>query len=280
MLSIVIPAHNEESVIGKCLDHLLSGGPVDDLQIIIVCNGCSDNTANVARSYSGVIVEEISVASKIEALNRGDQLAGFYPRAYLDADILVTADALRKASVAMADNRLSAVAPRVSINTENSSLFVKAFYQVWTSLPYFSARDMIGSGLFILSEKGRSRFQEFPAVIGDDAYVRALFDKSERSTVEGCSFEIRAPVTLESLIKIKTRSRFGNIEVQKKFPSLRTTETNKPAAALLLLLRKPWLLPAIAVYYYVVARTILGSRKRLKNADYLTWERDESSRQH
>ena len=49
MVSFVIPAHNEEAVIGRCLTALLAGARRDELDIIVVCNGCTDRTAEVAR---------------------------------------------------------------------------------------------------------------------------------------------------------------------------------------------------------------------------------------
>lgn len=56
-LSFVIPAHNEEAIIGKCLDAILreSKGR-GDVEIIVVDNASTDNTANVAASYTDVTV--------------------------------------------------------------------------------------------------------------------------------------------------------------------------------------------------------------------------------
>ncbi|KAA0022895.1 glycosyltransferase [Antrihabitans cavernicola] len=49
-LSVVIPAHNEEHYIGKCLDALLT--QEDDLhEILVVDNNSTDRTAEIVRSY-------------------------------------------------------------------------------------------------------------------------------------------------------------------------------------------------------------------------------------
>src|SRR6185312_1201240 len=48
MISVVIAAHNEARVIGGCLDALLADAGPDDLDIVVVANGCTDDTAAVA----------------------------------------------------------------------------------------------------------------------------------------------------------------------------------------------------------------------------------------
>lgn len=59
-LSIVIPAYNEEqaiaSIIERCLDarvHITSTSPVDDVEIIVVSDGSTDRTGEIARTYAG-----------------------------------------------------------------------------------------------------------------------------------------------------------------------------------------------------------------------------------
>ena len=47
-VSVIIPAHNEESVIGRCLAAMLEGAQPGELEIIVVCNGCSDRTGEKA----------------------------------------------------------------------------------------------------------------------------------------------------------------------------------------------------------------------------------------
>lgn len=54
-ISVVIPAYNEEKLIRKCLDALLTQTrPVDE--IIVVNNNSTDNTATIAKTYDGVTV--------------------------------------------------------------------------------------------------------------------------------------------------------------------------------------------------------------------------------
>src|SRR6185295_3671394 len=89
--SVVIAAHNEEAVIGRCLDAIrASSGP--PLDITVVANGCGDRTAGVAAERPGVRVLDLAAAGKPGALNAGDAVASGFPRLYLDADVVLSAD--------------------------------------------------------------------------------------------------------------------------------------------------------------------------------------------
>jgi glycosyltransferase involved in cell wall biosynthesis len=62
-LTIVIPALNEEAAIGstiqRCLDaraHITSQSDVSDVEVIVVCDGSTDRTEEVARGFEGIRV--------------------------------------------------------------------------------------------------------------------------------------------------------------------------------------------------------------------------------
>ena len=48
MTSVVIAAHNEEALLGRCLDALLSDAEPGEFEVVVVPNGCTDSTARVA----------------------------------------------------------------------------------------------------------------------------------------------------------------------------------------------------------------------------------------
>lgn len=52
LVSVLIPARNEEGFIGQCLDSILSQGDVD-LQVIVVDGGSADGTREIVRQYAG-----------------------------------------------------------------------------------------------------------------------------------------------------------------------------------------------------------------------------------
>ncbi len=277
MFSVIIPAHNEADVIGRCLTRLLHGLDTA-VDVIVVCNGCTDDTASLARTFPTVRVAEIPIASKIAALNAGDRMRRFDTVAYLDADIVIDGAALHQAVNALQDRAILICAPQLDVDLSGASRAVRAFYSIWTRLPYFSDRRLVGSGLYILAPEGRSRFGEFPDIIADDGYVRALFQPRERLTVPNVKFRIFAPRTLPDLIRIKTRARFGNAQLRLRYPELCAGADNRPTAFIRLLLGRPWLIPAGALYAYTQWRTSRACRSRLARQDFSSWERDESSR--
>jgi glycosyltransferase involved in cell wall biosynthesis len=58
--TVIVPAHNEARVIGRLLGPLVSGARPGELDVIVVANGCTDDTAQVAAAC-GPMVRVISV---------------------------------------------------------------------------------------------------------------------------------------------------------------------------------------------------------------------------
>src|SRR6185295_9740290 len=187
--------------------------------VVVVCNGCDDATADVVRGFGDrVRLIETPVASKTNALNLGDDAALGFPRLYVDADVVLPLDAVRKIAARLAEDA-PAASPSMATDLSRSSWVVRAYYAVWTRLPYVR-EGMIGVGVYALSEVGRRRFGRFPSVIADDGYVRMHFDADERVLVDGAPVRVVAPATLADLLKVKTRSRLGGLELAAKFPEL------------------------------------------------------------
>lgn len=279
MFSVIIPAHNEANVIERCLTFLTDGLSENCAEIIVVCNGCTDDTAERAAAFTGIKVVSTSIASKVAALNLGDEAAQYFPVVYMDADITVSIkDLMGTVGKMNANTDIMVAAPRLTVDLSRSDMYVKSFYNIWMRLPYFATGQMVGSGIFILSEVGRKRFSAFPSVISDDGYVRSLYQEHERRTISEYCFTIFAPKTMADLIKIKTRVRFGNMEISEKYSNVSIGKDNVPLDLIKLVSRRPWLMLQSFVYVYVQLQTKKLSRARMAIADFTTWERDESSR--
>ena len=258
-ISVVIPAHDEAAVIGRCLralDRGLLAG--DDARAVVVANGCSDRTADAAREAAGrlenlrVRVVETPAPGKANALNLGDDdlaAAGWAggPRAYLDADVEVDGLSLRRVALALAEPGVLAAGPRARVELSGRPWSVRSFYAVWSTLPGVRA-GMIGTGLFALSEAGRARFGRFPHVTADDTFVRLHFAEHERRSVGGATAVVHAPTTRRELVAIKTRAHFGNLELRDRRPDLWAGESVGAASGLRRLARDPRWWPALANY--------------------------------
>jgi glycosyltransferase involved in cell wall biosynthesis len=279
MITIIIPAHNEASVIGRCISTMLDGAAPGELQVVVACNGCSDQTADIARNFGAPVeVIETPVASKSHALNLAEQAAHGFPRFYVDADVVLTHDAIIQVTQVLQQGDILAAAPGVRFDLTDRPWTVRAFYSVWSRLPYLRS-GIGGSGAFALSEMGRSRFESFPHLTADDAFARLHFSPQERKSVESCYSIVSTPRSLSSLLDIKTRSQFGNYELRQRFPHLQKNEKIDHGKTLMWLSLNPRLWPALAIYFYV--KLVAGARMRWKYAfgNHQIWERDESSRQ-
>lgn len=51
MLSVVIPAYNEEELIGNCLNALVAQKTTEEFEVIVVDNNSRDKTAEIAEKY-------------------------------------------------------------------------------------------------------------------------------------------------------------------------------------------------------------------------------------
>ena len=83
--TVIIPAHNEASVIDRCLGSIYNSIKPGEFEVIVVCNGCTDDTAKVvATCFPLVKLLETPVASKVDALNYADTEARYFPRIFPD----------------------------------------------------------------------------------------------------------------------------------------------------------------------------------------------------
>jgi hypothetical protein len=226
----------------------------------------------------GVRVIETDVASKVHALNLGDQAAGGFPRFYVDADVVLPLEAVRRMAARLQEQRVLAVAPRFRMELGGCSWAVRAFYDINGRLPS-SGEGIGGSGVYGLSEAGRRRFERFPELTADDGFIRLQFTPAERETLHECHSSVHAPKTLRELITIKTRSHYGTMQLRQHMPELWRNVGGRNGPALgRLALRCPWLWPKLAVYGVVKSAARFRARRQFKNASLIAWERDESSR--
>jgi glycosyltransferase involved in cell wall biosynthesis len=273
-ISIVIPAHEEGAVIGRLMTAL--GDRTGRDEVVVVCDGCTDDTASVARQSPGVVVVEQPRAGKPAALNRGDQVASIFPRFYVDADVVVTAAALREVARHMVGPVLAG-APRLRVDLSGASWLVRRYYDIWTRLPY-AWESSIGSGVMGLNAQGRARFSTFPPLIGDDEFVRRLFPVEERVNAPYSEFVVFAPRRLSPLLKIKTRGRLGILEQDQLSGPAPVASGRTGRTELRALVRDPRRWPSLLVFVGVRFVIQALSRSRARRGQFGGWARDDSSR--
>lgn len=268
MVSVVIAAHNEAAVLGPCLDALLDSG-VDGLDVTVVANGCTDGTAAAARGRPGVRVLELPEASKPAALNAGDAAAVGFPRIYMDADIALSGEGVRRLAAAIGPG-VHAAMPRRRLLLAGRPLPVRGYYAIHARLPVF-ATGLFGRGVIAISAAGRARFDRFPDVIADDLFLDSQFAPAEKRAVPEVEAWVATPTRTRDLVRRLVRVRAGNAALRAQGSGVR------PAARLSWLrhvvLPRPWLAPAAVCYVAITVTAALLARRRTT-----AWGRDESSR--
>ncbi|PFG38853.1 glycosyl transferase family 2 [Georgenia soli] len=291
--SVVIAAHDEEHVIGRCLRALLTGATPGELEITVVANGCTDRTAQVAAGHPGVRVVEIREANKSRALNVGDRATTAFPRVYLDADLEASPDMVRELCRALRqapsdetrtpeqvtdDGALPlAVAPRRAVDTRGRPWPVRAYYAVNTRLPTFEG-SLFGRGMFALSEQGRARFGEFPDLVSDDMFVDAQFARHEKRQVDSVVMVVPAPLRTRDLTRRLVRVWSGARQLRDAAGTGEVTGevrgSDRWAWLRDVVVPEPRLVPAGIVY--VLLTLGAGALARVRAGQ--VWERDESTR--
>ena len=104
-IAVVIPVWNGEAVLGRCLDALARQTlPRGAFQIIVVDNGSTDATRDIARRYPGVDLLEEPAPGSYAARNRGIGDVRAPITAFTDADCEPAADWLENILGAAATN--------------------------------------------------------------------------------------------------------------------------------------------------------------------------------
>jgi hypothetical protein len=275
LASVVIPAHDESQVIERTLRALLDKAVAGRLEVVVVCNGCTDDTADVARRFPGVRVIEVPEPSKQRAMEIGGRAASVFPRVHLDADVTISGvDVLLLARAV--HGGVHAAAPTRVLPLRSSSWVVRSYYRVWQQLP--QVRDgLFGRGVIALSEEGQRRVDRLPRVMSDDLATSEAFGASERRVVGDAFVVVHPPRTAADLLRRRVRVVTGNAQATDLGLRHRSSVTT-PSVLLRIAARNPRVGLDVPLYLGIGLLARWKSRRAVRAGDFTTWLRDESSR--
>jgi glycosyltransferase involved in cell wall biosynthesis len=280
--SVIVPAHNEASVIRRCLDALFDSVEQNDLEVVVVCNGCRDATATLARnSGHSVQVVELATASKAAALRAGDAVARVFPRLYLDADVVLTGSSARRILAHLASGAVAA-RPPIRYEIDRASALVRSYYRARSQMPAV-LHSLWGAGVYGVSAAGRGRFDAFPNLGADDLWIDGQFDPAEIDIVACDPVCVSVPRRSRDLFRTLRRTYRGKEETRGSVASVRRSRATTLRAACdlaRLCLRSPMSVTDAMVYaVFAIGARILFAIARLRDLPATAvWERDESSR--
>jgi hypothetical protein len=276
--TIVIPAHNEGLVIGRLLGQLIPTAKPADFDIIVVANGCSDDTAEVAASFGPTVrVLSIPVASKHEALVVAGRATSDFPLVYVDADVELRAEDVGALAAALRQPGILAAAPKRVLNLAGRPWPVRWYYDIWTRLPEVRS-GLWGRGVIAVAAEGQRRVASLPPLLGDDLAASLLFAPHERSIVPEARVIVHAPRTLADLLRRRVRAATGLAQMERAEHAPESTARTRTSHLTAIVHREPRLAPRVAFFLSMAALARLRARRAVVRGDYSTWLRDESSR--
>lgn len=276
--SIIIPAYNESVLVRDTLTALFDDCSLINVEVLVVCNGCEDNTAHVVREFfhsnkskiqgTKLNVLELEKASKTNAINYGIKQTSGKVKVLLDADIIISGQAIIGLVSELKERELLAISPKVFFSFENSSFLVRQYYQVAQKSIYNTHHRL--SNVIALAESGIMRLYPLPEVIADDEYIRRQFGIDELAVSSNCSFKFICAKNLMNLIQVLTRVERGNLQLKTFSDKSNINQLKKGFNQ-----ARVFSLP-----FFVVIKLIAKTRAKLQfnKGRIYQWERDESNR--
>lgn len=166
-VSILVPAHNEEKVIGRLLHRLAElTYPKDKLEIIVINDQSEDATGRIAESYASMYADLIKVVNrdsggngKAEALNVGLRFTRGKVICCFDADYVPQVNILEQMLPYFSNPLIGAVQGKISVLNENESWVAK-----------IAALERIGG--YRVSQYARDRLGLVPQYAGTVGLIR------------------------------------------------------------------------------------------------------------
>lgn len=226
--SVLIPAHDEAAYLPGCLRALLASEDVaGGVEVIVIANGCSDETAEVARGFTAqtqargweLMVLELAKGDKLGAWNAGEAAAGGAVLIYLDADVTVSPPLIAQLAEALDTDapRYASGRPRVTVPEDT---LTRRYTRFWLTTP-FMTRGVPGFGVFAMNRNGRARWGDWPDIISDDTFARLNFTPEERLSVPA-SYDWPMVEGFARLVKVRRRQDIGVAEIARRYPELVT----------------------------------------------------------
>ena len=179
--SVIIPALNEEKIIGNCLTSLANQKKTP-YEIIVVDNGCSDKTVRIASAFGAKVVQEKKKGIS-HARNKGAKTATGDILCFVDADGVVADDWLFEAYKEFRKKNIKAA---VGLNVFTHKNVPKLlWYNTYTATAYSSLmllnfltdRLFLAGNNFAIRREVFEKLGGFPPFVSEDYFLSEKFWK-------------------------------------------------------------------------------------------------------
>ena len=223
-VSILIPAYNEEKVLGKAIETALEASYHNNKEIIVIDDGSTDRTYEVAEGFCnrGVRVIHRPNGGKSVALNHGLLFARGEIIIMVDADSLVGKNTLIELVQPFKDTEVASVAGNIKVlNRMNWLTRCQALEYIANINVYRRALDVFGSVTVVPGSLGAYRrevlegsgFYDPDTLVEDfDVTIKALKTGKVVQSSSSAIAYTEAPQTLGGFIKQRLRWYRGNFQ--------------------------------------------------------------------
>lgn len=222
-ISFIVAAYNEEKILGeKIANDLLTTYPKDKLEYIVVCDGSTDGTSQIARSFENQGVKSLFEATrqgKTAALNRAIAVAKNDILIFSDANSMFKTDALKKLTRHFADDSIGGVCGRKTVannTTRKASLGDRLYWMYESKLK--QAESHLGSIPTADGEIFAMRRNLYETVssqlINDDQVITFNILKKGKRVIydQEAITEEQASISFKDDFNVKARMVYGAIQ--------------------------------------------------------------------
>ena len=158
LFSIIIPAHNEEKYIEKCLDSIMLAAKEvpDKAEIIVVANRCTDRTADIAKRFGAkVVINNDKCISSIR--NAGVKASNGEIIVTIDADSMMSKDSLAEIKEMLGSGKYIGGGTTPKFDRMSLGIAVSAVYIALNLIPVMiSSRGMLSGAMTVSADLTRN----------------------------------------------------------------------------------------------------------------------------
>lgn len=258
-VSILISAYNEEAVIERKIQNILSiDYPKDKLQVLIGDDGSADNTASIIERYAdqGVtLVKAPKNAGKAAMLNRLEKHATGDILVFCDANTMFFPNVVRKLVAPFVDKKIGCVCGHLILSDRSGSVLGKGESSYWdleSEMKKFEGvLDLLIGGNGALYAIRKNLYTELPVKksVMDDFYITTkILQKGYYSTFVGSAIGTEQ-TSKESAGEYRRKVRIGRANFNYLLSYLPLLNPLRPLRAYLFFSHKilRWFSPHIII---------------------------------
>lgn len=143
--SVIVPAYNEEALIGKCLSAIDASRKRSSsaVEVIVVLNRCTDRTEQISRDFGAVIVEE-PARNLAKIRNSGAKVATGDVIVTIDADSRMSDNTFQEIERLLLTQKYIGGGTKIKVERLSLGIVMSSLVILWFAIP----RRIPSAGLF------------------------------------------------------------------------------------------------------------------------------------